>query len=216
VGGVLLKGVVGGVLWRGVVEGCCGRVLWKGVVGGVWGGKQHGEVSGDMGRGCRGSAKRGANTRRRAQGAARRRHDTRAGEGANGRSGGGGESGCGDGRGGGTRRTHKKAAQSLDASRSGRDAPCAHMTVSEASAHSFTSCAPHAPATATQCTPLANERTHRGQGQQRASAYEPKRALKCERVRQVNVNVNVNELRLGFSNTTRNPEGIQSHNNRKS
>jgi hypothetical protein len=32
----------------------------------------------------------------------------------------------------------------------------------------------------------------------------------------VNVNVNVNELRLGFSNTTRNPEGILSHNNRKS
>jgi hypothetical protein len=30
------------------------------------------------------------------------------------------------------------------------------------------------------------------------------------------VNVNVNELRLGFSNTTRNPEGILSHNNRKS
>ncbi len=29
----------------------------------------------------------------------------------------------------------------------------------------------------------------------------------------VNVNVNVNELRLGFSNTTRNPEGILSHNN---
>jgi hypothetical protein len=26
----------------------------------------------------------------------------------------------------------------------------------------------------------------------------------------------VNELRLGFSNTTRNPEGILSHNNRKS
>jgi hypothetical protein len=32
----------------------------------------------------------------------------------------------------------------------------------------------------------------------------------------VNVNVNVNELRLGFSNTTGNPEGILSHNNRKS
>jgi hypothetical protein len=32
----------------------------------------------------------------------------------------------------------------------------------------------------------------------------------------VNVNVNVKELRLGFSNTTRNPEGILSHNNRKS
>jgi hypothetical protein len=32
----------------------------------------------------------------------------------------------------------------------------------------------------------------------------------------VNVNVNVSELRLGFSNTTRNPEGILSHNNRKS
>jgi hypothetical protein len=31
-----------------------------------------------------------------------------------------------------------------------------------------------------------------------------------------NANVNVNELRLGFSNTTRNPEGILSHNNRKS
>jgi hypothetical protein len=31
----------------------------------------------------------------------------------------------------------------------------------------------------------------------------------------VNVHVNVNELRLGFSNTTRNPEGILSHNNRK-
>ena len=30
------------------------------------------------------------------------------------------------------------------------------------------------------------------------------------------VNVNVNELRSGFSNTTRNPEGILSHNNRKS
>ena len=32
------------------------------------------------------------------------------------------------------------------------------------------------------------------------------------------VNVNVNELRLGFSNTTRNPEGILlvSYNNRKS
>ncbi len=30
------------------------------------------------------------------------------------------------------------------------------------------------------------------------------------------VEVNVNELRLGFSNTTRNPEGILSHNNRKS
>jgi hypothetical protein len=30
------------------------------------------------------------------------------------------------------------------------------------------------------------------------------------------VNVNVNELRLGFSNTTRNPEGILSHNNRQS
>jgi hypothetical protein len=29
------------------------------------------------------------------------------------------------------------------------------------------------------------------------------------------LNVNVNELRLGFSNTTRNPEGILSHNNRK-
>jgi hypothetical protein len=29
------------------------------------------------------------------------------------------------------------------------------------------------------------------------------------------VNVNVNELRLGLSNTTRNPEGILSHNNRK-
>jgi hypothetical protein len=29
------------------------------------------------------------------------------------------------------------------------------------------------------------------------------------------VNVNVNELRMGFSNTTRNPEGILSHNNRK-
>ena len=28
--------------------------------------------------------------------------------------------------------------------------------------------------------------------------------------------VNVNELRLGFSNTTRNPEGILSHSNRKS
>jgi hypothetical protein len=27
---------------------------------------------------------------------------------------------------------------------------------------------------------------------------------------------NVNELQLGFSNTTRNPEGILSHNNRKS
>ncbi len=27
--------------------------------------------------------------------------------------------------------------------------------------------------------------------------------------------VNVNELRLGFSNTTRNPEGILSHNSRK-
>jgi hypothetical protein len=35
-------------------------------------------------------------------------------------------------------------------------------------------------------------------------------------VRCVNVYVNVNELRLGFSNTTRNPEGILSHNNRKS
>jgi hypothetical protein len=35
-------------------------------------------------------------------------------------------------------------------------------------------------------------------------------------VPRVRVNVNVNELRLGFSNTTRNPEGIQSHNNRKS
>jgi hypothetical protein len=32
----------------------------------------------------------------------------------------------------------------------------------------------------------------------------------------VNANVNVNELRLAFSNTTRNPEGILSHNNRKS
>jgi hypothetical protein len=32
---------------------------------------------------------------------------------------------------------------------------------------------------------------------------------------QVNVNVNVNELRLGFSKTTRNPEGILSHINRK-
>ena len=32
----------------------------------------------------------------------------------------------------------------------------------------------------------------------------------------VNVNVNVNELRLGFSNTTRSPEGILSHNNRNS
>ncbi len=30
------------------------------------------------------------------------------------------------------------------------------------------------------------------------------------------VNVNVNELRLGFSNTARNPEGILSHNNRES
>jgi hypothetical protein len=30
------------------------------------------------------------------------------------------------------------------------------------------------------------------------------------------LNVSVNELRLGFSNTTRNPEGILSHNNRKS
>jgi hypothetical protein len=30
------------------------------------------------------------------------------------------------------------------------------------------------------------------------------------------VNVNVNELRVGFSNTTRNPEGILSHDNRKS
>jgi hypothetical protein len=30
------------------------------------------------------------------------------------------------------------------------------------------------------------------------------------------VNVNVNELRLGFSNTTRSPEGLLSHNNRKS
>jgi len=30
------------------------------------------------------------------------------------------------------------------------------------------------------------------------------------------VHVNANELRLGFSNTTRNPEGILSHNNRKS
>ncbi len=30
------------------------------------------------------------------------------------------------------------------------------------------------------------------------------------------VNVNVDELRLGFSNTTRNPEGILSLNNRKS
>ncbi len=32
----------------------------------------------------------------------------------------------------------------------------------------------------------------------------------------VNVNVNVIELRLGFSNTARNPEGILSHNNRNS
>ncbi len=31
----------------------------------------------------------------------------------------------------------------------------------------------------------------------------------------VGVNVNVHELRLGFSNTTRNPEGILSHNNKK-
>jgi hypothetical protein len=39
----------------------------------------------------------------------------------------------------------------------------------------------------------------------------------CTRVRGVGaVNVNVNELRLGFSSTTRNPEGIISHNNRKS
>ncbi len=30
------------------------------------------------------------------------------------------------------------------------------------------------------------------------------------------VHVNVNERRLGFSNTTRNPEGILRHNNRKS
>jgi hypothetical protein len=30
------------------------------------------------------------------------------------------------------------------------------------------------------------------------------------------VSANVNELRLGFSNTTRNPEGILSHINRKS
>ncbi len=32
----------------------------------------------------------------------------------------------------------------------------------------------------------------------------------------VHAHVNVNELGLGFSNTTRNPEGILSHNNRKS
>jgi hypothetical protein len=32
----------------------------------------------------------------------------------------------------------------------------------------------------------------------------------------VNVNANVNDLRLGFSTTTRNPEGILSHNSRKS
>jgi hypothetical protein len=32
----------------------------------------------------------------------------------------------------------------------------------------------------------------------------------------VNVTVHVHELRFGFSNTTRNPEGILSHNNRKS
>jgi hypothetical protein len=32
----------------------------------------------------------------------------------------------------------------------------------------------------------------------------------------VNVNVNDSELRLGFSNTTRNPEGILSRSNRKS
>jgi hypothetical protein len=42
----------------------------------------------------------------------------------------------------------------------------------------------------------------------------------CERVGHSRVwggaYVNVNELRLGFSNTTRNPEGILSHNNRKS
>ncbi len=31
-----------------------------------------------------------------------------------------------------------------------------------------------------------------------------------------NVNVNVNELRLGLSNTTRNPEGVLNHSNRKS
>jgi hypothetical protein len=34
--------------------------------------------------------------------------------------------------------------------------------------------------------------------------------------RRAHVNVNVNELRLGLSNTTRNPEGMRSHNNRKS
>jgi hypothetical protein len=38
----------------------------------------------------------------------------------------------------------------------------------------------------------------------------------CDNMFVVNVNVNVNELRLCFSNTTRNPEGILSHNNRNS
>jgi hypothetical protein len=45
---------------------------------------------------------------------------------------------------------------------------------------------------------------HRLQHMQRREAWQD------------NVNVNVNELRLGFSNTTRHPEGILSHNNRKS
>jgi hypothetical protein len=45
---------------------------------------------------------------------------------------------------------------------------------------------------------------------------QPAPALGRARSAPVNVNVNVNELRLGFSNTTRNPEGILSHNNRKS
>jgi hypothetical protein len=41
-------------------------------------------------------------------------------------------------------------------------------------------------------------------------------ALPLQRKADARVNVNVNELRLGFSNTTRSPEGILSHNNRKS
>jgi hypothetical protein len=43
-----------------------------------------------------------------------------------------------------------------------------------------------------------------------ANKVTPPGCSRCLRV-----NVNVNELRLGFSNTTRNPEGILSHNNRR-
>jgi hypothetical protein len=63
-------------------------------------------------------------------------------------------------------------------------------------------------------TSVNSTTSHAGSRGWRGTHWGHTTAQGHEGLKRAAVNVNVNELRLGFSNTTRNPEGILSHNNR--